>query len=67
MYSFCADPIAVMNEGKSSGYHLFTGPEQLVINFVSSLSASVQVDIIGYNEAVIEISKNAVEKKNFAL
>jgi hypothetical protein len=67
IYPFCADPVLVMTEGKSSGMRHFLGTEQLVINFPSTLGANVQVDICGYNEAVLEMGKQSVEKKNFAL
>ena len=67
LYSFCADPIDVMLQGKSSGMHRFLGNEQLQLTFQSTLGASVQVDIFGYNEAVLEIGKNYVERKDFAL
>jgi hypothetical protein len=66
-FAFCSDPIEAILEGKSSGMHKFIGSEQLVLNFASTLGAAVQVDIYGYNEAVLEIGKNFVEKRDFGL
>lgn len=67
IYSFASDPIDVMVSGKSSGFYQFSGSEQLVLNFASVLGANVQVDICGFNESVIEVSKNHIKKLNFSL
>jgi hypothetical protein len=67
MYSFCESPADFMNYGISSGYHKFTGTERLQLNFQSTLSSNMQVDVFAFNEAVLEISRNSTERRDFSL
>lgn len=63
VYSFSADCCETARDGVSLGTHNFSGSEQLKLTFVSSLGAAVQVDVLAYSEAILQLSKGAVNKK----
>lgn len=64
-YSFCTDPKSTICNGISTGHWNFTGNEQLQLNFASALGSAYNLEIYAYNNAVVEISKNGVDKKDF--
>jgi hypothetical protein len=62
MYSFSSDPITSANTGAHYGNRIFTGNEQLKINFISALSTAVQIDVFASVESILQISPNSVTK-----
>ena len=62
IYSFSADPSDSAQNARSLGAYNFVGSEQLKLNFVGSLAASVQVDVLAYAESVLVQTKNTVNK-----
>ncbi len=62
MYSFSSDPITNATTGAHYGNHIFTGNEQLKINFTSSLSSAVQIDVYASVESILQISPNSITK-----
>ena len=61
-WSFSSSPVEALNKGVLLGSHQFTGAEQLQINFASSLSANVNVDVYALTESMIEMTYNNVKK-----
>ena len=63
IHSFSADPVDSAQHARSLGAYNFSGSEQLKLNFVGSLGASVQVDCLAYCESVLEQTKTTVNKR----
>jgi hypothetical protein len=64
LYSFSQDPISSAKTAANYGYFQFTGVEQLKINFVSTLTQAVQVDVYAMIESVLEVSPTYTKKFN---
>jgi hypothetical protein len=62
MWSFSSDIQTALARGLCLNSYTFTGNEQLQINFVSALAASVQVDVYAYTESYLEQGLNFVRK-----
>ena len=54
IWSFSADPVAVLSNGQCLTSRRMTGSEQLQLVFQSALLSQVQVDVYAYNECVLE-------------
>ena len=54
MYSFSVDPVAAYKSGAMYGSRVFQGNEQLVLNYVSALSGTHQLDVFALVESAIE-------------
>ena len=65
IYSFSADCSDALMNGVSSGVYNFSGNEVLRVNFVGSLGASVQIDVLCYEESVLEITKGSARKRQY--
>ena len=53
-WSFSSNPVLSLEKGLLLGHRKFVGNEQLQLNFTSSLSAAVQVDVFAYCQSAIE-------------
>ena len=60
-WSFSSNINEALHDGKMYGAKKFYGNEQLVLNFTSSLASTVQVDIWGYAQSVLEQSANDIK------
>ena len=61
-WSFAADPISALKDGCSITTRRFNGSESLVITFPSATTQTMQVDVYGYCENVIQFSTSGVQK-----
>jgi hypothetical protein len=64
-YSFAADACDALLHGVSNGVFQFTSNESLKINFVGALGAGVQIDVLAFEENVLEINKGSAKKRQF--
>ena len=64
-YSFAADACDAVMHGVSSGVYQFTGNESIKINFAGSLAAGVQIDVLAFEENVLEINKGSAKKRQY--
>jgi len=62
LYAFSLAPSVAYNQGKNLNSYKFRGNETLKINFTSTLSSAVQVDVYGHFPAVLEFSGNGIRK-----
>ena len=63
IWSHSPDPVSALRSGLSLGSKRYTGREQLVITFRSTLLAPVVVDVYGYREAFMETSLLGIKKR----
>ena len=63
MWSHSPDVVSAMRNGLSLGSKRYTGSEQLVITFRSTLVAPVVVEVYGYREAFMETSLMGIKKR----
>ena len=64
MYSFSVDPASAFKNAQHLTTKLFTGNEQLIINYVSALSGTYQLDVYALVEQAIEQSNGYVKLVN---
>ena len=62
MWSFSCDPVAALSNGQALTSRKFSGNEQLVLNFPSALTSSVQVEVYAFVESVLEQTLTSVRK-----
>ena len=62
IFAFTGSPTDTITTGRSYGVHHFKGNEQLLINFNTTLTQGVQVDVFAYVDSAIEISNSYVKK-----
>lgn len=63
MWSHSPDVVSALRNGLSLGSKRYTGSEQLVITFGSTLVAPVVVEVYGYREAFMETSLMGIKKR----
>ena len=61
-YSHSVDPTTSLKNGVSLGSRRYNSNDTLTINFVTTLSAAVIVDVFGYREIMVEQSVNGIRK-----
>ena len=61
-WSFSADIVDSVSNGKCLSSRFFTGQEALVLNWASALGATVQVDCYALTESVLEMTSSSVRK-----
>jgi hypothetical protein len=62
IYSFGASPVDTITTGKLYNYYRFKGSEQLIINFTSSLTQPVTVDVYAYINSAVQLSASNTQK-----
>lgn len=63
MWSHSPDVVSALRNGLSLGSKRYSGSEQLVITFRSTLVAPVVVEVYGYREAFMETSLMGIKKR----
>ena len=61
-YSHSIDPVTSLKNGLSLGSRKYNSNDTLTINFMTTLSAAVIVDVFGYREIMVEQSVNGIRK-----
>ena len=61
-YSHSIDPVTSLKNGVSLGSRKYNSNDTLTINFMTTLTAAVIVDVFGYREIMIEQSINGIRK-----
>lgn len=62
LYSFCTSPSEALSTGVPINTYRFTGKEQLVVNFASSIPSNYKIEVWSYVEAVLNFSQDSVNK-----
>ena len=63
MWSHSPDPVSCLRSGLSLGSKRYSGSEQLVVTFRSTLISPVVIDVYGYREAFLETSLLGIKKR----
>lgn len=61
-YSHSIDPVTSLKNGASLGSRKYNSNDTLTINFMTTLTAAVIVDVFGYREIMIGQSINGIRK-----
>ena len=61
-YSHSIDPVTSLKNGVSLGTRRYNSNDTLTINFMTTLSAAVIIDVFGYREIMVEQSVNGIRK-----
>jgi hypothetical protein len=62
IWSFSTDNVRSRHSGENLGHETFRGNEQLVINFASTLAASVQIDVFAASLSALEQRLTSITK-----
>ena len=65
MWSLSVDPVAAMLDGQALTSRRFIGAEQLILNFPTTTTTAVQVDVYAWVESVLEQGVGYVKKLSF--
>lgn len=61
-YAHSIDPVTSLKNGVSLGSRRYNSNDTLTINFMTTLTAAVMVDVFAYREIMIEQSVNGIRK-----